>query len=139
MEAKYLKHLCQNELNRVILTTTMWGRASVDEKTDALKEDELKQRCKPLINEGLSVKRFLNDPPSAFDILRPIVQAASSRQSTIGRALVVGRSLATTAIKSLQRDSPLIMVYECFNLSSFTDAYTRSRIIGSYGCGKSQV
>ena len=100
----HFKHLCQNELNRVIVTTTMWG--SIDERTGTLHEDELKRLCKPLIDEGLSMKRFLNDPPSAFDILYPIVQAASSRQSTIRRALLVGRSLATKAIKNLQRDSP---------------------------------
>jgi len=110
----------------------MWG--GVEERTGALHEDELKSICKPL-----SVKRFLNDTSSAFDILYPIVQATLSRQSTIGRALLVGRSLAATAIKSLQRDSPPIIVYERFNSSSFTDAYSGSRFVGPYGGGKSQV
>jgi len=108
--SNYLKRLGQDELNRVILTTTMWG--DVDESTGTLHEDELKSIWKPLIDEGLSVKRFLNDPSSAFHILHPIVKAALSRQSTIGRALVMGRSLATTVIKSLQRDSPPVIVYE---------------------------
>jgi len=115
MKSNYLKCLCQNELNRVTLTTTMWG--SVYERIGALNEDELKRLCKPLIDDGLSVKRFLNDSSSAFGILHPIVQAASSRQSTIGRALVVGRSLASLAIKNLQRDSPPIIMYERSNSS----------------------
>ena len=137
MRSNYFKRLCQNELNRVVLTSTMWD--SVDERTGALHEAKLKRLYKPLIEEGLSVKRFLDDPSSAFDILRPIIQAASSRRSTIGRALIVGRSLATTAIKSLQRDSPLIIVYERSHSSSFTGAYSGRRFIGSYRCGKSQV
>ena len=133
LNSSYFKCLCQNELNRVILTTTMWG--GVEERTaSALHEDELKSICKPL-----SVKRFLNDAPSAFDILYPIVQAALSRQSTIGRALLVGRSLATTAIKSLQRDSPPIIVYKRSNSSSFTYPHSGSRFVGPCGSGKSQV
>ena len=108
MKSNYIKRLCQNEWNRVTLTTTMW--CGVDERTGALHEDELKRHCKPLIDEGMSVKRFLNDPSSALRILYPIVQAVSRRQSTVGRALLVGRSLATTAIKSLQRNSPPIIV-----------------------------
>ena len=110
MKSNYLKRLCQNELNRVTLTTTMWD--GVDEKTGARHEDELKKLWKPLIDEGMSVKRFLNDPSSAFDIIHPIVQAASGGQTTIGRVLLVGRSLATTAIRRLQRDSRPIIVYE---------------------------
>ena len=137
MKSNYPKCLCQNELNRVTLTTTMWG--SIYERIGALNEDELKRLCKPLIDDGLSVKRFLNDSSSAFGILHPIVQAASSRQSTIGRALVVGRSLASMAIKNLQRDSPPIIMYERSNSSWSTDAYSGSRIIGRYRCGKSQV
>jgi len=124
MKLNYLKRLCQSELNRVILATN---------------ESELKRHCKLLIDQGLSVKRFQNEPSSTFDILHPIVQAALSRQNTIGRALLVGRSLATTAIKSLQLGSPPIIVYERSNPSSFTDTYIGSRIIGPYGCGKSQV
>jgi len=111
----------------------MWG--GVEERTGALHEEELKSICKPLL-----VKRFLNDTSSAFGILYPIVQAALSRQSTIGRALLVGRSLAAMAkIKSLQRDSPPIIVYERSNSSSFTDAYSGSRFIGPAGGVKSQV
>ena len=137
MKLNYLKRLCQSELNRVILTTTMWS--GVDERTGPVNESELKRHCKLLIDQGLSVKRFQNEPSSTFDILHPIVQAALSRQNTIGRALLVGRSLATTAIKSLQLGSPPIIVYERSNPSSFTDTYIGSRIIGPYGCGKSQV
>jgi len=123
----YLKRLCQNKLNRVVFTTTMWD--DVGEGTSLLQEDELKSNCKPLIDEGLSVKRFLNNPSSAFDILRPIVQAALSRQSTIGRALlrVVARSLATK-----QDSPPPIIVYEQSNSSSFPDAYSGNRIVGPY-------
>ena len=73
------------------------------------------------------MKRFLNNPSSAFDILRPIVQAALSRQSTIGRALLVARSLAAK-----QDSPPPIIVYERSNSSSFTDAYSGNRIIGPY-------
>jgi len=136
--SNYLKRLGQDQLNRVILTTTMWG--DVDESTGTLHENELKRIWKPLIDEGMSVKRFLNDPSSAFHILHPIVKAALSRQSTIGRALVVGRSLATTVIKSLQRlDSPPIIVYELSNSSSLTNAYSGSRFIGPSACGKGQV
>ena len=142
MKPNYLKHLCQNELNNVVLTTTMWGPG--ESILGTLHEDELKSHWKPLIDEGLSVKRFLNDAPSAFDILRPIVQAALRRQKTIRRALLVGRSLATTAMKSLQRVSPPteqspVIVYELPNSLPFTDAYSRSRIIGPSGCGKGQV
>jgi len=104
----YLKGLCQDEWNRVVVTTTMWS--CVDETTAALREDELKSIWKPLIDNGLSVKRFLNDASSALDILHPIVQAASSRQTTISRAFLMGRSLATTTIKRLQRESPPIIV-----------------------------
>ena len=121
----YLKRLCQNKLNRIIFTTTMWG--DVGERDSLLQEDGLKSNCKPLIDEGLSVKRFLNNPSSAFDILRPIVQAASSR---IGRALLVRRSLV--------KRPPPIIVYERSNYSSFR-CLQRYRIIGPYGGGKSQV
>lgn len=136
LESDYLKRLCQNELNRVVITTTMWG--DVDERTGALREDKLKRLCKPLIDQGLSVKRFLNDSSSACDILHPIVQAASlSRQSTIGRAFIIGRALAvgrafavgsalavgsllgqilvtvtTESLESLQRHRDSLIVYD---------------------------
>ena len=62
--SKYLKRLCQNELNKGM-------RCGVDERNGAFYED--------------AGKRFLNDLLSAFDILRPSVQAASSGQCTVGR------------------------------------------------------
>jgi len=64
MESKYLKRLCQNELNKGM-------RGGVDERNGAFYED--------------AGKRFLNDLLFAFDALRPLVQAASSRQCTVGR------------------------------------------------------
>jgi len=133
IKSNYFKRLCQTELNRVTLTTTMWG--GVDERTGTLHEDELKRLCKPLINEGMSVKQFLNNPSSAFHILHPIVRAVLSRQSTVGRALLV----ATTAIKSLRPISPPIIMYEKSNSSWFTDTYSWNRIVGTKACGKSQV
>jgi len=73
----YFQQLCDNELDRVILTTTMWDE--VDEETGTNREKVLQADFwKPLIDRGSSVKRFLNDSTSAFDILRPIVRGTST-------------------------------------------------------------
>jgi len=87
---RYFQQLCDNELHRVILTTTMWDE--VDEETGTNRENVLQADFwKPLIDHGSSVKRFLNDSASAFDILRPIVQGASTHRNapehTIDRSI----------------------------------------------------
>jgi len=102
----YFRQLCENELDRVILTTTMWDE--VDEKTGTNREDVLQTDFwKPLIDHGSSVKRFLNDTASAFDILRPIVQGASIQRNapehTVDHVSAIKQSLLEQAITVIER------------------------------------
>jgi len=124
----HFQRLCENELDRVILTTTMWD--DVDEATGSMREDELKEvYWKTLINCGSSMKQFLNTRQSCIDILRPIIQGASSQRNaprnTVQRISTIKRFLkeyavapverfrgrATTAIADIWRGRPRIFMW----------------------------
>ena len=98
------QRLCESELDRVVLTTTMWDE--VDEATGTKREKELKEiYWKPLINCGSSVKRFLNTDQSGLEILRPIIQGASSQrnapQNTVGRVSTIKQFLNEYAVRPI--------------------------------------
>jgi len=84
----------------------MWDE--VDEETGTKRENDLQtDYWKPLIDCGSSVKRFLNDTTSAYSILRPIVQGASSQRNapehTIGRVSAVKQFLIEQALSVILR------------------------------------
>ena len=99
------QRLCESELDRVVLTTTMWDQ--VNEATGISRENELKEiYWSPLINCGSSVKRFLNNRQSGVDILQPIIQGASSRstpQNTADRISSIRQFLNNYAVGPVQR------------------------------------
>ena len=102
----HFQKLCENELQRVILTTTMWDE--VDEETGTTRENELKEKYwRTLINGGSSTKRFFNDRKSGIEILRPIIQGASSQrnapQNTCDRVLFITRFLNDYAVRPMER------------------------------------
>ena len=99
------QRLCEHELDRVILTTTMWDE--VDEATGTTRENELKEEYwAPLIGCGSSVKRFLNNRQSGVDILQPIIQGASSQrnapQNTVDRVSTIKRFLKEYAVRPME-------------------------------------
>jgi hypothetical protein len=67
------KRLCGNDFGKIALTTIMWD--DVDEETGVVCENELKTiSWKFLIERGSSVKRFLYNRSSAFEILIPLFE-----------------------------------------------------------------
>jgi len=102
---RLFERLCGDDFNSIVLTTTMWD--DVDEETGAGREKELASvYWKSMIERGSSVKRFLNNRSSAFEILRPIINEVNKnsalllqkemmdlrlqlRQTTAGRSLFV--------------------------------------------------
>ena len=107
---RYFQKLCEDELDRVILTTTMWDSSEVDEVTGSRREKELKDiYWKSLLDRGSSVKRFLNDRASAIKILEPIVQraqASSQRnapQNTVDRVSTIVQFLNEYAVGPMER------------------------------------
>jgi len=70
---RVFEKLCGENLNNIVLTTTMWDE--VEEEEGRRREDELKDKFwKTMIERGSSVKRFLNTRESAFDVLAPIFE-----------------------------------------------------------------
>jgi len=68
----FFKELFGTELDKVVLTTTMWDL--VDEKTGIEREKQLRLiYWQSMITQGSSIKRFMGDCESALEILRPIV------------------------------------------------------------------
>jgi len=68
----FFKELFGTELDKVVLTTTMWDR--VDEETGIEQEERLRLiYWQSMITQGSSIKRFMGDRESALEILRPIV------------------------------------------------------------------
>jgi len=68
----FFKELFGTELDKVVLTTTMWD--DVDEETGIEREEQLRLiYWQSMITQGSSVQRFMGDRESALEILRPIV------------------------------------------------------------------
>lgn len=69
---RFFEELCGTELDKVVLTTTMWD--GVDEETGVEREEQLRGiYWQSMITQGSSIKRFMGDRESALDIFRPIV------------------------------------------------------------------
>ncbi len=69
---RFFEELCGTELDKVVLTTTMWD--DVDEKTGFEREEQLRLiYWQSMIARGSSIKRFMGNRGSALEILRPIV------------------------------------------------------------------
>ena len=87
--------LCGQELNRVVLTTTMWDL--VDEKTGVEREKELSKTggfWKPMLDRGSSVKHFRRTQASAFEVLVPIFEQINGR-----KAILLQQTLADLGAK----------------------------------------
>jgi hypothetical protein len=102
---RLFEKLCGDDFKSIVLTTTMWD--DVEEETGAQREKELASvYWKSMVERGSSVKRFLNNRSSAFEILTPIINEVNKnsalllqtemtelglqlRQTTAGRTLFV--------------------------------------------------
>jgi len=79
---RLFEKLCGDDFHRIVLTTTMWDE--VDEETGAQRERELKSiYWRSMIERGSSVKRFLQNRPSAFGILTPIFDEVNKNSSLL--------------------------------------------------------
>ena len=79
---RLFERLCGDDFNRIVLTTTMWD--DVDEETGAEREKELGSvYWKSMIERGSSVKRFLNNRSSAFEILTPIINEVNKNSALL--------------------------------------------------------
>ena len=68
MNLKCFQQLCEEDLTKLIFTTTMWDDVDEDEGTKW--EEELKaDHLRPILEGGASVQRFLNNRQSAIEIL----------------------------------------------------------------------
>jgi len=76
--------LCGEELNNIVLTTTMWDL--VDQKAGVRREEELctsDRFWKRMLDRGSSVKRFLRTKTSAFEVLAPIFEQINERKAIL--------------------------------------------------------
>ena len=100
---RLFERLCGDDLNRIVLTTTMWD--DVDEETGAEREKELASvYWKSMIARGSSVKRFLNNRPSAFEILTPIINEVNKTSALLLQREMVNLQIQlcrTTADRTL--------------------------------------
>ena len=72
--------LCGKEFSTIVLATTMWEE--VEPELGEMRERELQNiYWKSMVDRGSSVKRFLQTPASAFEVLRPILCQSNEHQS----------------------------------------------------------
>jgi len=74
--------LCGENFGTIVLTTTMWDQ--VDENEGTIRTEQLKgEHWRTMIERGSVIKRFLQTPQSAFEILAPIFNKANSRTALL--------------------------------------------------------
>lgn len=77
------EELCgKNNLQKVILTTTMWDE--VDQETGEKREEELKSKYwRPMLQRKSTTDRFKRTRESAFTVIDPLIDTANIRFSAL--------------------------------------------------------
>lgn len=72
------EELCgKNMLRNIVLTTTMWD--NVDQDTGNTRERDLEFFWKGMITRGSTIRRFEGTRDSAFQVIRPLLDAANDQ------------------------------------------------------------
>lgn len=111
MGATRLKNLQQFQdlcgekgFRNIVLTTTMWDL--VDPKTGENRERELSNFWKEMVTRGSTIARFKGTRDSAFQVIKPLLDAANDRHQLLLQKEVLDIELQLSTTPSGQKLRP---------------------------------